>query len=222
MLYQILSDDDLNLIQTEVFSNLKFVDGKNTQQLSKFYNIKDNKETVLPEKLQKHVQKIFLEGNLIKSIYAPTKVVARIYNRYSKDDFYDYHIDPFQSSTEKMIYNYGFTICISDEYEGGEFIVKTNIGEAGYKLTAGQGLIFPVIYPHKVAPVTEGLRENIIGWFSSNITYEQSYILQNLFEATQIELQLIKEENDDIFKELLQKTALVQSYLTTKWGFKEW
>lgn len=219
MLYQILADKDLKLIQQEVSSNLKFVDGKNTQQLSKIYNIKDNKETILPLKLQKQIQNIFLEGNIIKSIYAPTKVVARIYNRYTKNDFYDYHIDPFQSSTDKMVYNYGFTICVNDKHEGGEFIVKTNIGEAGFKLTAGQGLIFPVIYPHKVAAVTEGIRENIIGWFSSNITYEQSYILQSLFEAIQIELQLIKEDSDDIFKELLQKTALVQKYLITKWGF---
>lgn len=219
MIYQILSDEDLDTIQKEIPSKQKFVSGKNTQQLSKIYNIKDNKEAILPEKIQKHIQDIFLNGNLIKSIYAPTKVVARIYNRYTENDFYDYHIDPFQSSTEKMLYNYGFTICINDEYEGGEFIIKTNIGEAGFKLTAGQGLIFPVIYPHKIAPITSGIRENIIGWFSSSVTYEQSYILQNLFEAIQIELQLIKEENEDIFKELLQKTALVQKYLITKWGF---
>jgi len=219
MIYQILSDEDLDTIQKEIPSKQKFVSGKNTQQLSKIYNIKDNKEAILPEKIQKHIQDIFLNGNLIKSIYAPTKVVARIYNRYTENDFYDYHIDPFQSSTEKMLYNYGFTICINDEYEGGEFIIRTNFGEAGFKLTAGQGLIFPVIYPHKIAPITSGIRENIIGWFSSSVTYEQSYILQNLFEAIQIELQLIKEENEDIFKELLQKTALVQKYLITKWGF---
>ena len=118
-----------------------------------------------------------------------------------------------------MLYNYGFTICINDEYEGGEFVIKTNIGEAGFQLTAGQGLIFPVIYPHKVTPITSGTRESIIGWFSSNITYEQSYILQSLFEAIQIELKLIKINKQEMFKELLQKTSLVQSYLTTKWGF---
>ena len=219
MIYQILSDEDLALVQKEVSSKQKFVSGKNTQQLSKIYNIKNNKETVLPEKIQKHIQDIFLKGNLIKSIYAPTKVVARIYNKYIENDFYDYHIDPFQSSTEKMLYNYGFTICINDEYEGGEFVIKTNIGEAGFQLTAGQGLIFPVIYPHKVTPITSGTRESIIGWFSSNITYEQSYILQSLFEAIQIELKLIKINKQEMFKELLQKTSLVQSYLTTKWGF---
>jgi len=219
MIYQILSDEDLDTIQKEIPSKQKFVSGKNTQQLSKIYNIKDNKEAILPEKIQKHIQDIFLNGNLIKSIYAPTKVVARIYNRYTENDFYDYHIDPFQSSTEKMLYNYGFTICINDEYEGGEFIIKTNIGEAGFKLTAGQGLIFPVIYPHKIAPITSGIRENIIGWFSSSVTYEQSYILQNLFEAIQIELKLVKINKQEMFKELLQKTSLVQSYLTTKWGF---
>ena len=219
MIYQILSDEDLALVQKEVSSKQKFVSGKNTQQLSKIYNIKNNKETVLPEKIQKHIQDIFLKGNLIKSIYAPTKVVARIYNKYIENDFYDYHIDPFQSSTEKMLYNYGFTICINDEYEGGEFVIKTNIGEAGFQLTAGQGLIFPVIYPHKVTPITSGTRESIIGWFSSNITYEQSYILQSLFEAIQIELKLVKINKQEMFKELLQKTSLVQSYLTTKWGF---
>ena len=59
MIYQILSDEDLDTIQKEIPSEQKFVSGKNTQQLSKIYTIKDNKETILPEKIQKHIQQIF-------------------------------------------------------------------------------------------------------------------------------------------------------------------
>ena len=218
MIYKLFTDEETDSILTKL--NKNFVDGKKSQKLSNVYNIKENKETLITPKIDEYIGSIFKNKKAIKKIYAPTKIKNRIYNNYNTNDFYDYHVDSFQSSDSKMLYNYGFTISLSDDYEGGDFVLQTEAGEIAYNIGKGQIVIFPIIYPHKVTPIISGRRQNIIGWFESNITYEQSFILKNLEEVLSINLELLKtNSNQQLFKELLTKTALVQNYLVTKWGF---
>tara|TARA_R100001082_G_scaffold69104_1_gene39162 strand:- start:953 stop:1609 length:657 start_codon:yes stop_codon:yes gene_type:complete len=218
MIYKLFTDEETDSILARL--NKNFVDGKNTQKLSNVYSIKENKETLITPKIDEYIGNIFKNKKAIKKIYAPTKIKNRIYNNYNTNDFYDYHVDSFQSSDSKMLYNYGFTISLSDDYEGGDFVLQTEAGEIAYNIGKGQIVIFPIIYPHKVTPIISGRRQNIIGWFESNITYEQSFVLKNLEEIATINLDLLQSNTEQVlFKELLIKTALVQNYLVTKWGF---
>tara|TARA_R110002050_G_scaffold241827_1_gene378191 strand:+ start:2166 stop:2822 length:657 start_codon:yes stop_codon:yes gene_type:complete len=218
MIYKLFTDEETDSILARL--NKNFVDGKNTQKLSNVYSIKENKETLITPKIDEYIGNIFKNKKAIKKIYAPTKIKNRIYNNYNTNDFYDYHVDSFQSSDSKMLYNYGFTISLSDDYEGGDFVLQTEAGEIAYNIGKGQIVIFPIIYPHKVTPIISGRRQNIIGWFESNITYEQSFVLKNLEEIATINLELLQSNTEQVlFKELLIKTALVQNYLVTKWGF---
>ena len=218
MIYKLFTDEETDSILARLYKN--FVDGKNTQKLSNVYSIKENKETLITPKIDEYIGNIFKNKKAIKKIYAPTKIKNRIYNNYNTNDFYDYHVDSFQSSDSKMLYNYGFTISLSDDYEGGDFVLQTEAGEIAYNIGKGQIVIFPIIYPHKVTPIISGRRQNIIGWFESNITYEQSFVLKNLEEIATINLELLQSNTEQVlFKELLIKTALVQNYLVTKWGF---
>ena len=219
MIYKIFSDEEVEDILSKL-NNKKLVDGKKTQQLSKVYNIKENKETVINNKVDEHITSLFKQKGVIEKIYAPTKIKNRIYNNYNVNDFYDYHIDSFQSSDSKMIYNYGFTISLSDDYEGGQFVLQTEAGEIGYTVNKGEVVIFPIIYPHKVTPVTKGCRQNIVGWFESKVTYEQSYILKTLQEIVKTNMDVVKSNSENkTAKSLLIKSGLVQNYLVTKWGF---
>ena len=218
MIYKLFTDEETDSILARL--NKNFVDGKNTQKLSNVYSIKENKETLITPKIDEYIGNIFKNKKAIKKIYAPTKIKNRIYNNYNTNDFYNYHVDSFQSSDSKMLYNYGFTISLSDDYEGGDFVLQTEAGEIAYNIGKGQIVIFPIIYPHKVTPIISGRRQNIIGWFESNITYEQSFVLKNLEEIATINLDLLQSNTEQVlFKELLIKTALVQNYLVTKWGF---
>ena len=219
MIYKIFTNEQVEDILSK-FNNKKFVDGKNTQNLSSVYDIKENKEILINSKVDEYIASLLKDNTVIKKVYSPTKVKNRIYNNYTTDDFYDYHIDSFQSSDSKMLYNYGFTISLSDDFEGGEFVLQTEAGEVGYKVGKGEIVIFPIIYPHKVSKVTAGCRKNIIGWFESKISYEQSFVLKNIQELISVNLDLVKSNNTQpLFKEMLIKTALVQNYLVTKWGF---
>ena len=219
MIYKIFTNEQVEDILSK-FNNKKFVDGKNTQNLSTIYDIKENKEILINSKVDEYIANLLKENTLIKKVYSPTKVKNRIYNNYTTNDFYDYHIDSFQSSDSKMLYNYGFTISLSDDFEGGEFVLQTEAGEVGYKVGKGEIVIFPIIYPHKVSKVTAGCRKNIIGWFESKISYEQSFVLKNIQELVSVNLDLVKSNiKQPLFKEMLIKTGLIQNYLITKWGF---
>ena len=219
MLYKLFNDEEVEDILSKL-NNKKFVDGKHSQKLSKIYNIKENKETLINNKVDEYIGNLFKSKTTLKKIYAPIKIKNRIYNNYNVNDFYDYHVDSFQSSDSKMLYNYGFSISLTDDYEGGDFVLQTEAGEIGYKVGKGEVVIFPIIYPHKVMPITKGCRQNIIGWFESKVTYEQSYILKAVEEIANINTKLLKTNSSSpVFKNLLTKTALVQNYLVTKWGF---
>ena len=94
--------------------------------------------------------------------------------------------------------------------EGGEFVLQTPLGNIERKLSSGEAVIFPIIYPHGVKRITKGERENIIGWLSSNVTYEQSFLLHTMYEVNTY----LMDQN----KEMFLKSTLIQTYLKKEWG----
>ena len=54
-------------------------------------------------------------------------------------------------------------IGLNDNYKGGEFIM---FKDKEYKIEAGDIIIFPsnFLYPHKVMPVTKGIRYSAVSW----------------------------------------------------------
>ena len=221
MFLKLLEEEDTNFILKQL-KNRKFVDGAKTQNISKFYNVKQNKETTVPEEVRKYLIDLLYNNVYIDSVYCPNRISVNFYNRYTKDDFYDYHIDSFKASpkSNNVFYDYGFSINLNNDYEGGEFTIKTESGEVGCQLQAGQAAVFPIIFPHKVKKVTKGTRENIIGWFSSNISYEQFYILKHLQESAIMLTELIKKDyrSAEVHNDLLLNNTLVQNYLKKLWG----
>jgi hypothetical protein len=71
--------------------------------------------------------------------------------------------------------------------------------------------MFPIIYPHSVNKVTGGLRRALIGWLSTNVSYEQSYVLRNLYE---VNAHAINNKQHD----LAVKSTMVQNYLKKLWS----
>ena len=81
---------------------------------------------------------------------------------------YDWHIDLGPSrlaSTRKL----GFTLFLNDDYEGGEFQIKT--GRENYippQQETGNLIFFPSYLLHRVTLVTRGTRSVIVGWIPGN------------------------------------------------------
>ena len=198
---------------TNAIKKLKYKDGSFTQPLNKIYSVKQNQEILsVPENVRKYLIDIFYNHSFIDSVYCPNRISVNFYNKYQKDDFYDLHVDSFRATpkSNNVYFDYGFSINLTDEYEGGEFFLQTEMGPMSFKLASGEAAVFPIIYPHGVNKVTSGIRENILGWFSSNVSYEQSFILKNLYDV-----QAYLKRKD---KEKFVQSTLVQSYLKKAWG----
>ena len=81
---------------------------------------------------------------------------------------YDWHIDlgPSRLAATRKV---GFTLFLNDDYEGGEFEIKT--GRETYtppEQKAGNLLMFPSYLVHRVKLVTGGKRSVIVGWVHGN------------------------------------------------------
>ena len=93
------------------------------------------------------------------------------YSIYEKDDHYNWHIDSHARPYDNgLIRKLSFTLCLSDDYEGGDFeLCKPNPKPEKhlfkkYKLKKGTMIIFPSFVWHKVNPVLSGIRKTLVGW----------------------------------------------------------
>lgn len=94
---------------------------------------------------------------------APTHILE-----YTEGCFYDWHLDiggTYANCTRKL----SALVFLSDrnDYEGGELDWSINNANDSLKLDQEQGamIIFPSFLPHKVKPVTKGLRRVLVTWF---------------------------------------------------------
>ena len=93
------------------------------------------------------------------------------YSRYEKGDHYDWHIDTHSKPYHNgMIRKLSFTLCLNDEFEGGDFkicqphpITDKTI-EKTFKLKKGEMIVFPSNTWHKVDKITKGIRKSLVGW----------------------------------------------------------
>ena len=88
------------------------------------------------------------------------------FNRYKKNKKMAFHCDHIHTIFDGKIRgvpSLSVLGALNDNYEGGEFIMFDN---KEYKIKAGQVLIFPssFMFPHKVEPVTKGIRHTYISW----------------------------------------------------------
>ena len=84
--------------------------------------------------------------------------------------FYHKHIDSFVGRGEMYDRKLSMTIQLSDsdEYEGGDFEFDNDIISDPFDKNIirekGRVLIFPSFLPHKVNPVTKGIRKSLVTW----------------------------------------------------------
>jgi PKHD-type hydroxylase len=211
MLIQLLSDEE---VQHCLDNWGESEDGSKTHHRYQEYKIKENKESInMPQEVRQLITSKLYNNSYINLVVCPNKISVNFYNEYEEGGFYHKHIDSFRAAprSNNIYFDYGFSLGLSDDYEGGEFVLETEIAEVMYPVKKGQLLIFPIIYAHGVKPITKGSRKAIIGWMSSKVSYEQSYILKNLYE---INSRFIKGNDES----MALKSTLVQNYLSKHWG----
>ena len=88
------------------------------------------------------------------------------FNKYTKDTLMSEHADHIHSifdGTRKGIPTLSCLALLNDDFTGGEFIM---FGDKQYELKKGDMMIFPsnFLYPHRVEPVTSGIRYSCVSW----------------------------------------------------------
>jgi len=83
-----------------------------------------------------------------------------------KQGHYNWHTDasPADSHAPRKL-SMAMLLCSPEEFEGGEFQVKTNTDEAQtLECKKGRAWFFPSYTLHRVAPVTKGMRRSLVLW----------------------------------------------------------
>ena len=138
---------------------------------SKDKNRRSSKISWVPQdKFPKELQQCIDSANKLYN-FSLHEFESLQYSRYEEGDHYDWHVDnhskPYNNG---MIRKLSFSICLNDEFEGGDFDLgrpspltgKTNIET--FKLKKGEMIIFPSHTWHKVNKVTKGIRKTLVGW----------------------------------------------------------
>tara|TARA_B110000503_G_C7141234_1_gene410918 strand:- start:779 stop:1339 length:561 start_codon:yes stop_codon:yes gene_type:complete len=95
------------------------------------------------------------------------------YTIYNPGDHYDWHIDSHSKPyANGMIRKLSFTICLTDDYTGGEFELslpspkpeKHQFFKFDKVFKKGTMIVFPSHIWHKVHPVLTGTRKVLVGW----------------------------------------------------------
>lgn len=95
-------------------------------------------------------------------------VEAFQYTKYGPNQHYTWHWDA-EFGWQKWVRKISMTLMLSDpdEYEGGELEIINNgnlDNKVSFKPNKGDMVFFASWMPHRVAPVTSGLRRSLVAW----------------------------------------------------------
>ena len=95
------------------------------------------------------------------------------YATYGVGDHYIWHVDTLDREIDRKL---SFSLLLNDNYEGGEFeIARWKYSAEGIEAehvhvptVTGTMIVFPSNTPHRVLPVTKGIRRSLVGWMVGN------------------------------------------------------
>jgi len=135
------------------------------------------------------IQKALATNATFLSAALPRRVVPPLVNRYGVGDGFGLHVDNAirvaPGSADQIRTDLSATLFLSDpsDYDGGELIITGNFGETGYRLPAGQLLLYPASSLHRVSQVTRGERIASFFWIESLVRSSEQR--EHLFELDQ-------------------------------------
>jgi PKHD-type hydroxylase len=107
----------------------------------------------------------FLSAALPHAIYPP------LFNRYGEGEAFGAHVDNAirvdPLTARQMRTDLSATLFLSEDYDGGALTIESDFGRVGYRLTAGDMVLYPSSSLHHVTPVTRGERICCFFWLQS-------------------------------------------------------
>lgn len=111
-----------------------------------------------------YIQKYHIDLNLLPNLISPTHVNDITLLKYEKGGFYRYHTDSFHDNPR----TFSCILLLNDDYEGGylNFMDTDGTGEYKIEVKPNRMIVWPsnFMFPHRVAPVTKGVRYSVVSW----------------------------------------------------------
>lgn len=153
-----------------------FLDGKATAA-GRARGVKNNLQTDRKSDRMAEAQRIITaalnRNSTFQAVAAPRRILPPRFNLYKEGMYYGDHVDNalMGDADDKVRIDMSFTLFISgqQDYDGGELVIKTGMGNSSYKLPAGHMVIYPTYFFHEVKPVTRGARLACVTWLQSMI-----------------------------------------------------
>ncbi|NQW01802.1 MAG: Fe2+-dependent dioxygenase [Rhodospirillales bacterium] len=192
---KLLSDQQVKSIN-KVMDTATFIDGRSTGGVA-VQAIKNNLQldrdaSDFPTELDTQVLSALWNHPTLRSAVIPTQIMAPYYSKYLVGMEYGTHVDnPVMGTPPAIRTDVSITIFLNDPkaYDGGELIVKSEVGDASFKLPAGDAIIYPTGALHAVNKIAKGERRVVVSWMQSMIAdpyrrrmvYELDMVCQSLF-----------------------------------------
>lgn len=169
---KVLTPEELNLI-TERLEVTDFVDGKTTAgwhaKVVK-HNTQLANQATYAQDLKDIVKKALWRNQLFQVAVQPKVIHSMLFSRYEAGMSYGRHVDnALMGSQNKLRSDVSLTVFLSapSTYGGGELVLETIEREQSVKLEAGDAIVYPSSFLHRVEPVTEGVRLVAVAWVQS-------------------------------------------------------
>ena len=156
------------------------------------------------------------DSRTFRDIAFPKRIGTVLFSRYLPGMEYGLHADSgvmYQPNPVRT--DISMTIFLSPiaDYDGGELVLQTPYGEQHTRLDAGDAVIYPSQFLHRVAPVTRGQRLAAVTWVQSVLREPaQREIMMDLDRVQQILHQCAP---DDIGTDLVGK---ISTNLMRRWS----
>lgn len=145
---------------------------------------------------------------------AQPKTFGRVMlTRYEQGMSYGVHIDdPLIGGARADL---SFTLFLSppDSYEGGELVLEAIDGETSIKLDAGDLVLYPTTFLHRVQEVRSGTRLVCVGWVRSLVRLEAHREI--LFELETVARTVFEREGKS---PLFDRLSKIKSNVMRLWG----
>ena len=169
---QVLTPQELNDTVNQL-AKAKFVDGKSTagwQAQPVKNNLQLSGDSPIAQELQNVVFQALLRNPLFQMAVRPKIVRPIIFSRYQPGMSYGLHVDNALMGDRTLNRSdVSLTLFLNSpsDYEGGELVIDTSLGEQSFKLDAGSMVVYPSSTLHQVKPITTGERFAAITWVQS-------------------------------------------------------
>jgi len=173
-LKQVLGTQQLTAI-AELLKKAQFIDGKLSAG-DVAATVKNNQELAMNDPLTQQLNALVMTNLLRHKTYQraalPLRIASPFYACYETGMEYGEHIDdPIMGGQDKYRSDIAITIFLNspEDYDGGELVLQTNLGEQVIKYPAGDAVLYPASSRHRVAQVTRGKRQVAVTWVQSSV-----------------------------------------------------